>query len=141
FVFIVAFFLLERSSVLAQTYCEDKPKILFYRRGEAELVSSDGENSENHVVVSNLNKELLACVSSRNVEWTYEGEGEPSKFQESSNVDIQKYEDGSISYCLTSQITFYNKQSDTELSKHTGRYICREIGNNTNTASVYVYAS
>ncbi|CAL8104131.1 unnamed protein product [Orchesella dallaii] len=143
FILLSALFLLERNPVSAQTYCEDKPKILFYRRGEAALVNGDesGNGNENHVVVSNVNKEFLACVSSRNVEWTYEGEGEPSKFQESSNVDIQKYEDGSISYCLTSQVTFYNKQSDSELSRHTGRYICREIGNNTNAASVYVYAS
>lgn len=56
-------------------------------------------------------------------------------------MDIQKYDDGSISYCLTSQITFSNKQSDTELSKHTGKYSCREIGNISNSASVYVFAS
>lgn len=68
--------LLDGSQVEAQTYCEESPKILFYRRGQAELISGGGGNeSSHHVVVSNVNKEFLACVSSRNVEWTYEGEG------------------------------------------------------------------
>lgn len=62
--------------VEAQTYCEESPKILFYRRGQAEMISGGGANeSSHHVVVSNVNKEFLACVSSRNVEWTYDGEG------------------------------------------------------------------
>lgn len=61
--------------VQSQTYCEDKPKILFYRKEQAALVSDGDSETNNHVVISNVNKEFLACVSTRNVEWVYEGHG------------------------------------------------------------------
>jgi len=59
---------------------------------------------------------------------------------ETAEVDIKTDPtDETLQYCITSRVSFYHKQSDTDLSKHTGRYICQEIGNATNKVQAYVY--
>jgi len=62
----------------------------------------------------------------------------PSKVKEKTTVEIRKDGDGAF-YCMTSHLSFYPRQSNFDLTKHTGTYTCREIANASNSQSVHIF--
>lgn len=152
-------------SRMGESVCSDHPRLFLHQKTSVrELLESDS-----FVTLTDISREFLTCRGSQNVDWIYEGNGvrlldiwikkfissayqhylfiylsihkfqEPSKIQESSSIQIKTDHENDTSYCMTSRISIYPKQSDTDLAKHTGKYTCHEIGNISNSVSIYVF--
>jgi len=54
----------------------ERPQLFLHKRGiRKELVGGAGDTLEPIVVLSDVSREYLSCRSSRNVQWSYVGEG------------------------------------------------------------------
>ncbi|OXA50297.1 hypothetical protein Fcan01_14900 [Folsomia candida] len=104
-------------SRMGESVCSDHPRLFLHQKTSVrELLESDS-----FVTLTDISREFLTCRGSQNVDWIYEGNGEPSKIQESSSIQIKTDHENDTSYCMTSRISIYPKQSDTDLAKHTGK--------------------